>query len=211
MPGKDPYRRVASWYDGFFGKLNRSFREMGLALVPPGPEMRILDVGCGTGEHLHLCRKEGSSVFGIDMSPAMLRVAHKKLGEDGHVCLGDGSRMPYADESFDLVTSTLALHEMNPEMRSGVVREMKRVLKPEGKALLIDFHPGPVRGIGGRFNACVVFLVEFAAGWEHFRNFRDFVRRNGLTALVEDNGLVVDKQRVVGGGNFALCVARIPS
>ena len=56
---------------------------------------RILDVGCGTGTQLTLYKKTGCTLFGIDASPAMLRIARRKLGETADLRLGDAANMAF--------------------------------------------------------------------------------------------------------------------
>lgn len=77
-------------------------------------------------------------MFGIDLSPAMLEVARGKLGEPADLRLADAAHMPYADDSFDLVTAFLTLHAMPAATRTAVMAEMVRVVHREGRLLLID-------------------------------------------------------------------------
>ena len=200
----DPYRSIVRWYDTLFEPLNRGLRVLGLRLFLPTRAMTILDVGCGTGLYLEMVQRYQCALYGIDRSPSMLGAARKRLGAEAHLHLGDASGMPYADRSFDLVTSMLALHEMNPATRSAVIGEMKRVLKPGGCMLLIDFHPGPVRPLKGWLTKLTIFAAEAAAGREHFRNYRQFMAIRGLPTLITQHTLAVKKQRVVGGGALVL-------
>ncbi len=201
---QDPYQSVARWYDRLFEPINRGLRLLGLRLFLPKEGMAILDVGCGTGLHLELYRKYRCALYGIDASPAMLQIARQRLGDGAKLHLGTASEMPYEDRSFDLVIAMLALHEMNPVTRSGVIREMKRVLKPGGRILFIDFHPGPIRPLQGWITKLTITLSEIAAGGEHFRNYRQFMSIKGLPTLIAEHGLVIQKQRIVSGGALAL-------
>jgi ubiquinone/menaquinone biosynthesis C-methylase UbiE len=166
--------------------------------------MSILDVGCGTGTHLEMYQRYRCNLFGIDSSPAMLDIAREKLGDKAALYLGDATEMHYDDNSFDLVILMLVLHEMKPQTRTHVIKEMKRVLKDDGHILLIDFHPGPIQAFEGWRTKAIIFLSEIAAGREHFRNYRHFMSIRGLPAIIEENGLVVKKQKIVGGGALAL-------
>lgn len=201
---QDPYRSLVRWYDTLFEPLNRGLRVLGLRLFLPTKVTTILDVGCGTGLYLEMVQRYQCALYGIDRSPAMLGVARKRLGAEAHLHLGDAAGMPYADGSFDLVTAMLALHEMNPATRSAVIGEMKRVLKPSGSMLLIDFHPGPIRPLKGWLTKSTIFVAEVAAGREHFRNYRQFMAIKGLPTLITQHTLAVRKQKIVGGGTLAL-------
>lgn len=197
---EDPYRRMAAWYDRIFEPMNHALRLIGLRMYEPEPGMSVLDVGCGTGVHLDLYRKYRCALFGIDVSPSMLEIAKRRLGGEAELRLADAAELPYADATFDLIISMLALHEMHPATRSAVLRQVKRVLKHSGRLLLIDFHPGPIRPIRGWLTKAVIFLSEVAAGGEHFRNYRQFMAAKGLVPLIEANSLMIEKHKVVGGG-----------
>jgi ubiquinone/menaquinone biosynthesis C-methylase UbiE len=112
--------------------------------------------------------------------------------------------MPYEDDMFDLIICMLSLHEMPPEARAAAIEEMRRVLKGEGRILLIDFNPGPIQPLQGWISKVIILLSEVAAGREHFRNYRHFMANGGLDALAAQHDLRVEKQRVLAGGTFAL-------
>jgi demethylmenaquinone methyltransferase/2-methoxy-6-polyprenyl-1,4-benzoquinol methylase len=205
----DAYGKIAKWYDTLFEPLNAGLRAISMKMFPPGAGMFILDVGCGTGSQLALYQKAGCEVFGIDTSPAMLQVARRKLGNRANLHLGDASRMPYRAEMFELITTSLTLHEMPGAVRTAVMNETKRTLKKDGRILLIDFHPGSIRFPKGWLFKGIITVSEIAAGREHFKNYRDFMARNGLPALSAAHGLSVDKERIVSGGNLGLFLLRL--
>ena len=206
---QDPYRWIAGWYDRAMDPLNRGLRAAGLKLHPPGKGARVLDVGCGTGMLLDLYEKAGCRICGIDPSPSMLGEAKARLGDRADLRLGDASRMPFEEGAFDLVTAMFVLHEMEAATRDAVLREMKRVVGEKGNILLIDFHPGPTQFPRGWQARGVIWLAEAAAGYRHFRSFRRFMALEGLPALMEEHGLTVVKERIVGGGALALYLTRL--
>jgi len=134
----------------------------------------------------------------------MTKVATKKLGEKAHILLGDASQLPYSDDHFDLVIAMLTLHEMPNSIRSPIIHEMKRVVKPNGRLLIVDFHPGPIRFPKGWFYKLNILFFERIAGREHFKNHQDFLENKGLPPLIKANNLYVEKEKIVGGGNLAL-------
>ena len=91
----------------------------------------MLDVGCGTGADLELYSRVGCDVYGVDMSPAMLRAARRRLGDRADLCLCSAAQLPFKDKFFDLVLSTYTLHEIAYEDRSSVILEMMRVVKSD--------------------------------------------------------------------------------
>jgi ubiquinone/menaquinone biosynthesis C-methylase UbiE len=197
--------KSARWYDIFIEPLIKTLRTTSLATFPPRAGLSVLDMGCGTGSHLSLYRKTGCKTFGIDLSPAMLNVARKKLG---NLVQGDASRMPFPDESFDLVTATLMFHEMPAALRSPVMGEAKRVVKKDGRFLVTDYHPGPARFPVGWFTKALITCIESLASGDHSRNYRSFMGNAGLAPLIAENGLLIDKQEIVGGGTIGLYLLR---
>jgi ubiquinone/menaquinone biosynthesis C-methylase UbiE len=207
---KVAYMKSARWYDILIEPLIRTLRTTGLATFPPRKGMTVLDIGCGTGSHLSLYQKAGCKTFGIDLSPAMLNVARQKLGATAPAALtqGDASRMPFPDESFDLVTATLMFHEMPAALRSPVMGEAKRVVKKDGRFLVTDYHLGAIRFPEGWFTKALITCIESLASEDHSRNYRNFMANAGLAPLIAENGLLVDKQKIVGGGTIRLYLLR---
>ncbi|TET72743.1 MAG: methyltransferase domain-containing protein [Candidatus Aminicenantes bacterium] len=204
----DSYKKNAKLYDTFIGPLTSGLRALGMKMFPPREGMAVLDVGCGTGIHLELYQKAGCNVYGIDQSPSMLQVARNRLGESANLYMGDASNMPYQDKEFDLIVMSTVLHEMRRAVRAAVINESKRTLKEDGRILLIDFHPGPIRPLKGWFYKSIITFIEFAGGREHFKNYRDFIANKGLPAIASAHGLSIDKKKIVSGGNIALFLLR---
>jgi ubiquinone/menaquinone biosynthesis C-methylase UbiE len=200
----DPYRKTAKRYDVLVEPLIKSLRAASMKMVPSKEEMLVLDVGCGTGTTLDLYQKGGCKVFGMDRSPAMIDIARRKLGKRAELHLGDASQMPYYDGTFDLVIAFFALHEMPAPIRSKVVNESKRVMKKNGRILLVDYHSGPIRFPKGWILKILITCVEMAAGQEHFRNYRDFLACRGVFPLVTEHQLSVEKEKFVTEGNTGL-------
>lgn len=204
---KDPYRNVARIYDRMFDSMNKGLKLVGIRMFRPTKGMSILDVGCGTGSHLELYLRYKCNLYGLDLSPSMLNVARERMGDTAQLDLGDATNMPYEDNKFDLVISMLSLHEMPPETRSAVLNEIKRVLKDDGQILLIDFHPGPYQPLQGWISKVIIFFSEFAAGREHFKNYRQFIATKGLSTLAALNNLEIEKQNILAGGTFVVLMA----
>jgi ubiquinone/menaquinone biosynthesis C-methylase UbiE len=127
-----------------FGR-ERRFRRKLLAFADLQPGQSVLDVGCGTGA-LAIAAKEvvgaAGLVAGVDASPQMidrarLKAARAGLSIDFREASADA--LPFADASLDAVLSTVMLHHLPRAVRATAVSEMRRVLKPGGRTLLIDF------------------------------------------------------------------------
>ena len=95
------------------------------------PEARVLEIGCGGGNVLE---RIGGRRFGIDLSPSMLQKAQSRLKGKAQFSRADAMHLPFCDAAFDRVFCSEVLeHVMDPE---AVVREMRRVLKPNGFAVV---------------------------------------------------------------------------
>ena len=109
----------------------------------------VLDVGCGTGEFIAKISDENpeAKITGIDLSEEMLAIARiKNKGRRNiELLIGDSGKLPFDDERFDYVISTVSLHHWPNQKKS--VREIYHVLKPRGKVLIADLM---VPGIGGK-------------------------------------------------------------
>jgi ubiquinone/menaquinone biosynthesis C-methylase UbiE len=113
------------------------------AKIRPGE--RILEVGCGTGSVSLAAKREAgteSQVFGIDIAPDMVAIARQKAGKAGlDVQFQEGriEAIPFPDEQFDLVLSSLMLHHViGAEAKQKGIQEIYRVLKPGGRLLVVD-------------------------------------------------------------------------
>ena len=106
----------------------------------PQADAAALDVACGPGAFVLALAPKVRFVCGIDLTAEMLRRARALQIEKGvaNVSLhrGEAEQLPYRDASFDLVSSQCSIHHMpKPELS---LREMVRVMKPEGRLLVID-------------------------------------------------------------------------
>lgn len=125
-----------------------------LATVTPGRQ--ILDLGCGFGPTVRaLARvRPDATVTGCDLSAPVLRLAHHRALAEAltvRFVQANGENLaPFPDQSVDLVTATMLIHELPPPALRAVLRAAQRVLRPGGRLVVLDFYliPG---GTLGRF------------------------------------------------------------
>lgn len=138
------FGQAATAYDQH-ATLQREVADVLLAQRQAGARHSLLDLGCGTGYCAAQLRAvyPDAALHGLDLAPPMLRVAHGR-GIDGLalVC-ADAARLPFADASFDLLVSSLAI-QWCPDVDM-LFTDLHRVLRPGAQALLSTFVPGTLR------------------------------------------------------------------
>jgi ubiquinone/menaquinone biosynthesis C-methylase UbiE len=128
--------------------LGRSFqRGVVDRLALTGAE-RLLDVGCGTGVLLAEVKRRCPNVaaVGVDADPAILLIARERLrhlGFEADLEMARADALPFSDDAFDQVVSTLVFHHLSTPVKRAALREIFRVLRPEGRFLLVDFGARP--------------------------------------------------------------------
>jgi SAM-dependent methyltransferase len=119
------------WFAGRRRILESFVKEIVARLNVVGRAPQILDVGCGTGANLEMLAQFGDAE-GVDVSEDALAFCRARgLTKVTH---GAAERLPYADKSFDLVTALDVIEHLDDD--TGGLREMRRVLRPDGRALL---------------------------------------------------------------------------
>lgn len=139
----------ARWYD-LMDRLvpfGRAIREKLVEIAAPAPGERALDVGCGTGAlAVRLAvGVGGGEVHGIDASPEMIEVAKGKAARAGarvRLQVAVVEALPFPDASFDLVTSSLMLHHLPGAVKRQGLAQVRRVLRPGGRFVAVDFAGG---------------------------------------------------------------------
>lgn len=109
---------------------------------------RVLDIACGTGYGIGLLQKTARFVCGVDIDAEAAVQARSECAENSSVILGDGLRLPFETGSFDVVTSFETIEHLHD--RPGFLRELERVLVPEGLLLLSTPNAHYTRPINGK-------------------------------------------------------------
>jgi demethylmenaquinone methyltransferase/2-methoxy-6-polyprenyl-1,4-benzoquinol methylase len=158
----DLFSRIAPRYDLIndlqsFG-LHRYWKRRVVRLARPQPGQRALDLCCGTGDLALALARRGARVVGLDFSEQMLEAAERRqsgirspvpasrlhasrithhASPPPHFVRGDAQRIPFLDNSFDIVTVGYGLRNL-ANWEAGL-REMRRVANPGGRLVVLDF------------------------------------------------------------------------
>jgi ubiquinone/menaquinone biosynthesis C-methylase UbiE len=178
----------------------RVFREQVVRLARLQPGESVLDVGCGTGT-LAIAAKRfvgpTGTVYGIDASPEMIARAGKKASKAGVEVVfkhAVAEALPFPDVHIDAVLSTVMLHHLPRKARQQCAGEIRRVLKPGGRVLAVDFG-GPARERRG--------LIA------HFHR-HGHVNLPDMIALLGEAGLNIVESGAVGMRDLQFVLATAP-
>jgi ubiquinone/menaquinone biosynthesis C-methylase UbiE len=145
---KSQMEQMVDSYDSYMGRMTlgreRALREMTVSLAQVKPGDCVLEVGCGTGTlTLAAKRQAGPSgkAFGIDVIPGMIELSQRKAAqanEDVTFQLGSMDDIPFSANQFDVVMCSFMIFHMSETVRRKGIAEIFRVLKPQGRLLVVD-------------------------------------------------------------------------
>jgi len=149
------------FYDVLGGLLGapRMYRAIAAAVGAGGPGSFVVDVGSGSGALLRTIGRSrpDARLLGVDPDDRMLATARRKAARSRHAAVraarwerGYAQELPAADGSVDVVCSSLMFHHLDPDGRTEMLAEVRRVLRPDGELVLADFD-GSSGGIPGSF------------------------------------------------------------
>lgn len=104
--------------------------------LPPPSGVRVLEIGCGMGELAMGLSEKGYSCVGIDVSEVRIRRLQQFQSDRLQFRKVEGTRLPFPDQSFDVAISMQLFEHLHPDDASPHLREVLRVLKPEGFYML---------------------------------------------------------------------------
>lgn len=177
----------------------RVFRDKTLELARTMKGESVLDVGCGTGT-LAVATKQrvgtAGVVFGVDASQEMLARAEKKARNAGAEVFfknATAEALPFPNAQFDVVLNTVMLHHLPQKTRTQCISEIRRVLKPDGRVLIIDFEG---------------FSEQKRTLLSHFHRPHGHVRVQDIIALLTEAGLTTIESGPVGIRDLQFVLAK---
>lgn len=179
----------------------RAFREAMLRWAQLRSGESVLDVGSGTGTLAIAAKRHvgaAGAVYGLDASPEMVARAQKKArraGVDVTFGLAFAQSLPVSEGQFDVVLTTLMLHHLPRQGRRELAAETRRVLRPGGRVLAIDFGAPsrPRRGV-----------------LEHLHRRHGYVEPRDVIALLSEAGLSIEQSGAVGTRDLHFVLATRP-
>lgn len=143
--------KEAKWYDKMLEENDDTYQSKVILpnivrIVDPKPGDVVVELGCGQGFFSRVLAKSGAKVIGIDIGKELIQIAETRADKDGissknisfYTASADNAKV-VADRSVDTVIVILALQNM--KNLPGVISEMKRILKSDGRAVMVLNHP----------------------------------------------------------------------
>ncbi|WP_242975879.1 class I SAM-dependent methyltransferase [Desulfosporosinus sp. FKB] len=180
---KNFWNRYAKIYDIEIGRFNRSaysemYRLISGALTK---EMKVLEIATGTGLIAINIADSLQSIVATDFSPKMIEAAMKKRAPDNvHFSVENATALSFLDQTFDAVIISNALHIMpDPGV---VLKNIRRVLKPNGLLIAPTFSHGHLRDSTWKLNAFLLKMIGFEtySKWKP-EEYVDFINQNGFS------------------------------
>lgn len=174
------------------------FRQLALQGLTIKAETKVLDLCCGSGQTTQFLVQRSRHVTGLDASPLSIQRAKKNVPEAEYV-EAFAEQNPLPDQSFDVVHTSAAMHEMQPQQLRQILQQVHRVLKPNGVFTMVDFH-APTNPIFVPGLAIFFWLFETETAWQ--------LIQTNLIELLEEIGFEIQTQQLYAGGSLQVIQAR---
>ena len=150
--------------------VDRRWRRAALREIVDGSEQQILDVACGTGDStiaIAAAAAPASRVTGVDISEGMMEMVMRKAAREGvhdriRLRVADGENLPFPEGTFHRVSCAFGIR--NFEHREQGLREFLRVLKPEGKAVILELSVPANKTLRRLYNLYFMHLLPWIGG-----------------------------------------------
>lgn len=203
MPVDKPHYYDGKLYGTLFDPILREVREAIVKQVKTSST--VIDLGCGTGALVFEIAEKCKSVVGFELSSAMIKHAQylQRLNKKNNVSFihGDATKCSFKNKQFDYAIISMALHEMQPELRIKVLQEAKRIAQ---QVIIADYAVPPPLNVPG----IMLRIIEFLAGIDHFRGFLHYQRNNGINQLLIDAKLSLKREIIVKKGTIKVVVVK---
>jgi SAM-dependent methyltransferase len=178
------------WYDGWFydkfvaPNQDKLFRQIKNLIEP---DSKVIDVGCGTGRFSFFIACKCKSVIGIDISERNIKRAKRNLSNkpDRKISFQHNTLREIIKKEkghFDFAVSTFVVHEVDGGERINFLKDLAEIAD---KIIIGDYLYPPTTGLWNVFNEA----VEFAAGKNHYMNYKSYMTEGGIKKIAAEAGL----------------------
>ena len=196
---------------------DRWWRSIVARLVAAKADDLVLDIAAGTGTSSRAFTKAGARCVACDFSLGMLRAGARKPGERVTFAAGDALSLPFAEQTFDVVTISFGLRNVTDP--DAALTEMLRVTKPGGRLVICEFSHLPARPLDVAYQRYLATALPTVAkrisanpgAYEYLaESIKDWPPQAELADRIEAAGWSKADWRNLTGGIVSLHVARRP-
>jgi len=194
--------------EGWYHFRQRPFPPTVINLSSEWEKGKILDVGCGNCRNLVPFAQQGFDCYGIDFSKEMLKSAQRLLDKNkvkAKLKLGRAEKLPFSSESFDYCLSIAVLHHLKEKEREAALKEIKRVLKKNGKALITVWNKLQWRFVLGKKEQYIPWRKKEKTYWRYYYFFTYWE----LKKLLEKSGFKIVYSSGIFGKNLEFIVKKV--
>lgn len=202
---RDDYHQVAKIYDLLLSSTLRKLKQDIRTYIIHKNYRRVVDICCGTGQQLQILDREGMNLCGIDNSLVMLEQARRNCSDRIELHLLDAEQCSFAENSYDCVILSLALHEKHQATADTIFTKCHALLREQGSLIIADFNP-PNPGIPGAFiGKCIIPVIERCAGTIHYKHYQNWMEGGGLINFLNQRGKAAEIISQPFHGNILCC------
>lgn len=176
------------------------FRQLALQGLTIEPETTVLDLCCGSGQTTAFLTARSQHVTGLDASPLSIQRAQRNVPQADYV-EAFAEAMPLADNTFEIVHTSAAMHEMEASQLKQILQEVYRVLKPGGYFAMVDFH-APTNPLFSPGLAVFFWLFETETAWQ--------LIQSDLLEVIATVGFTNCDRTLYAGGSLQVIQAQKP-
>jgi SAM-dependent methyltransferase len=180
------------WYDGWFydsfiaPNQDRLFEQIKNLIEP---NSKVIDVGCGTGRFAFSVADKCQSVLGLDLSKRNTDRSNLKLKRNPNAKISFQRKsvseiISEGKEYFDYAVLTYVIHEVDENERLKLLSNISSIAE---RIIIGDYLVPKPKGFWSLLNE----IVEYAAGKDHYRNFKSYIKKDGIIGLISESRLKV--------------------
>jgi len=171
--------------------------------IPAG--VSVIDIACGTGSLALAIADKAKSVTGIDLDSDLISYAQndalRRKANNAAFLVKDAAHLTdYRSGQFDIAVTSMAIHQFDEALAILILKEMRRI---SGKVIIADYNYPMPRNMAG----LLARSIEAMAGDDHFRNFKNYMKRGGLTWFANEAGISLNYVALRGYGTFTVALS----